>query len=198
VTGDQRQRLLGGAAVALAEHGYAAMSVDQVLKQAGVSRTAFYENFDDKRECVLAAHDAVFGRLVDELFRACRGRSDWSAKVASAVPAAIDFVVRAPDEAHLLFLDVLAAEPTLAERVTVSNDFLAELLSGGREHCPGAASLPDLTEQILIGATLSIVSARVTSGQADRLPALAPQLAQLILMPYLGVEEARRVTEAAS
>src|SRR5207245_95741 len=44
VVGHQRERLLSGAARALAEHGYASLTVEQVIEQAGVSRATFYEN----------------------------------------------------------------------------------------------------------------------------------------------------------
>ncbi|MCZ7630823.1 MAG: TetR/AcrR family transcriptional regulator [Microthrixaceae bacterium] len=44
-----------GATEAMAEHGYAATSVAHILGRAGVSRTTFYELFDDKADCFLAA-----------------------------------------------------------------------------------------------------------------------------------------------
>jgi AcrR family transcriptional regulator len=196
VVDHQRQRLLAGAAMALAEHGYAELSVEHVLERAGVSRTTFYEQFDNKRECVLIAHEQVFDRLTGELVRACAGQSDWPAKVVAAVVATIDFAVRAPEEAQLLVLEALAPEPALALRVLASNDFLVGLLRNGREQCPRAASLPELTERALIGATASVIGHRLLCDQADRLPALAPQLVQLVLIPYLGNEEAARIAQA--
>src|SRR6478752_10889856 len=49
----QRQRILAGAATALAEHDYGELSVANIIAAAGVSRAAFYAHFDNKRECVL-------------------------------------------------------------------------------------------------------------------------------------------------
>jgi AcrR family transcriptional regulator len=196
VANNQRQRLLVGTARAISSRGYAEMTVEQVLKEAGVSRATFYEHFENKRECVLVAHEEAFDRLAGALFRACARGSEWSAQVAAAVRAAIDFAVERPEEAQLLVVDAVAADLTLAERVLASNDFLVGLLRNGRERCPEAASLPELTERALIGAVSSVIGNRLLSGQADRLPALEPQLVQLMLMPYLGVNEARRVAEA--
>jgi TetR/AcrR family transcriptional regulator len=198
VVGHQRQRLLSGVAEALTEHGYADLSVAHVLEQAGVSRTTFYDNFDNKRECVLVAHEEAFDRLAAQLFRACAGESGWPSKVAAAIAAAIDFALGAPAVARLLVLDALAAEPFLASRVLVSNDFLVGLLRNGREQCSRAAALPELTERALIGATTSIIGAHLMADQADRLPGLEPQIVQLILMPYVGLEEAARVAGARS
>jgi len=193
VAGNQRQRLMAGAARALATHGYAEMAVANILTEAGVSRTTFYENFDNKRECVLAAHEEAFDRLSGELFRACAAESEWTAKIVAGIGAAIGFAVRGPEEAQLLIVDAVAADPTLASRVLASNDYLVGLLRNGREKCPRATILPELTERALVGATTSIIGMRLLSGQADQLADLEPQLAQLLLMPYIGVEEARRV-----
>jgi AcrR family transcriptional regulator len=187
-----QQRLLTGAALALAEHGYAEMNVEHILDQAGVSRATFYEHFDNKRECLLIAHEQAFNRLTAELVRACAGRAEWSAKVAAAIVAAIDFAVRAPEEARLLVLETLAADPVLVERALVSNDYLVGLLRNGREQWRPAASLPELTERALIGATTSVIGRRLLCDQVDTLPALAPQLTHLILIPYLGNEEAAK------
>lgn len=54
--------------------------------------------------------------------------------------------------------------------------------------------LPELTERAMIGAATSIVGNRIMRDQVDRLPAVEPELVQLILIPYLGPEEARRVS----
>ena len=107
-----------------------------------------------------------------------------------------DRLRRAPEEAQLLVVDAVAADPTLASRVLASNDYLVGLLRNGREQCPRAATLPELTERALVGATTSIIGMRLLSGQAGQLPDLEPQLVQLLLMPYVGVEKARGVADA--
>jgi len=187
---------MAGTARALARKGYAEMSVEDVLTEAGVSRTTFYEHFKNKRECALRAHEEAFDRLAAELFRACAGESEWPARVAAAIEAAIGFAAQAPEEAQLLLVDALAADPTLAKRVLASNDYLVGLLRNGREQCVQATTLPELTERALIGAAASLIGNRLMSGQVDRLPELEPQLVQLMLMPYVGIGEARRVAEA--
>jgi AcrR family transcriptional regulator len=197
VVDHQRQRLLAGAAAALAERGYAELSVEQIITKAGVSRTTFYEQFDNKRECLLIAHEQAFDRLTGELVRACAGQPEWPTKVVAAIAATIVFATRAPQQAQLLVLEFLAADPVLAERALASNDFLVGLLRNGREQCPQAAALPELTERALIGATVSVIGHRLLCGQADQLPALAPQLIHLILIPYVGNEEAARIAKIA-
>jgi AcrR family transcriptional regulator len=197
VAHNQRLRLVAGVARALSEHGYASLSVEHVVEQAGVSRSTFYENFENKHDCVLSAHEMVFGCLADEIEKACAAERDWPEKVMAAVDAAVAFVSDAPDEARLLSLDVVGADPTVARRVIASNERLAEMLRAGREHCPRAEALPDLTEMALVSSTSSLINAFVTEDRLDQMDQLKPQLVQLLLLPYVGIEEAQRVALAA-
>ena len=58
VVASQQRRLLRAMADAVAENGYAATTVADVVARAGVSRKTFYERFDGKQECFLALYDA--------------------------------------------------------------------------------------------------------------------------------------------
>jgi AcrR family transcriptional regulator len=185
--------LLGGAARALAKHGYPELTVEQILREAEVSRTTFYEHFSNKRDCILVAHDVAFERLSAGLRAACSAQPEWPRKVAAGVAAAVDYVTAVPEEAHLLVLDAVGTDPALASRALAATDFLVGLLRAGREQSEQAAALPDLTERALIGAITSVIASRLVSGQSDRLPEVRPQLVELVLMPYVGVEEARRL-----
>ena len=192
----QRRRLLAGAARALAEHGYAELTVEQILKEAGVSRTTFYEHFKNRRDCVLAAHEAAFERLSTAIARVCAGEGAWPDRLAVSVGVTVDYAAAAPEEAQLLVPDTMGADPVLARRAQDSTDFFVDLLRPGREYSAAAAELPELTERALVGAATSVIGARLGSDQADHLPGLKVQLVELLLLPYVGPEEAQRVARS--
>jgi AcrR family transcriptional regulator len=195
---NQRQRLIVGTAKALATHGYAELTVKHVIEAAGVSRSTFYANFDNKRDCVLAAHRDVFERLLALLLRACATERDWPLKIKAAIGAVFVFIAKAPDEARLLTLDALATDLTIARQVIDSNLHLAALLRDGRRHIPLGDALPHLTEEGLVGAVSAIVGGRLLEGGVEGLDRLEPELVQLVLTPYIGVREAARIaTDAA-
>jgi AcrR family transcriptional regulator len=194
---NQRLRLVAGVARALSHHGYASLSVEQIVEQAGVSRSTFYENFGNKHDCVLAAHRIVFDCLVSEISKVCAVVPDWPGKVRAAVITAIEFVAEAPDEARLLSLDVVGADPAVASEVVVSSERLAAMLHTGRQYYPEAEGLPDLTEMALVSAVSSLLSRVFIDGEADRVEELTPQIVQLLLMPYVGAGEAQRLALAA-
>lgn len=193
----ERLQLIAGVARAVAEHGYARLSVEQVIAAAGVSQETFYENFDNRQQAVLAAYDVVFERYLDALRRACSGEQEWPQKVRAAVSTTIDFAVEESDQARLLALDALVGDAEVTKRVLGSSDELAALLSTGREDSPRGATLPAQTEKALVGAVSALIAGRLARGETASLPELEPQIVELILTPYVGAEEASRVARAS-
>lgn len=192
----QRQvaRLLESATQAVAERGYLATRVNDVLAAAEVPRAVFEEHFDDLRGCVLAAHDLALERLVSSLLEACAGQDVPAEKLAAAVAALVDFSLRSPAEARLLMLDGMAVDPVLAAHVLGANEVLVELLRSRRADLSEAADpLPDLTESVLVGAITSLVGEKLMSGDADGLRRLEPELVELALTPYVGLQRARQM-----
>ena len=55
VARNQRERLFGAIVAVVSEKGYEATTVADVLELSGVSRSAFYEHFANKAECLTAA-----------------------------------------------------------------------------------------------------------------------------------------------
>jgi AcrR family transcriptional regulator len=196
VTQNQRLRMVAGIARALAEHGYARLTVEHVIAAAGVSRATFYQHFDNKQQAVLAAHDVVFERYLGALLRSCNSQEEWPLKIKAAIATTFAFAMEEPEQAQLLALDALAGDAEVTSRVLASTDHLASLLSAGRQYNPRGAELPGLTEKALVGAVSAIVAGRLMNGEVEALPELEPQIVELILIPYLGPDEASRIAQA--
>src|SRR5215208_4754465 len=69
VLASQRGRMLEAMAQVVADKGYGAATVADVIERAGVSRKTFYEHFKDKEACFLAAFDTA----VEIVLAAVRG-----------------------------------------------------------------------------------------------------------------------------
>jgi AcrR family transcriptional regulator len=199
VAAHQRARLLDATAVALAERGYAGLAVRELIARAGVSRRTFYQLFDDKIDCVFAAHRRAFGRLRAAIAGACPAEAAWPDRVTAAIERSLELAAASPGEAHLIAVVCpTAAEPQLASRGQAAHAELAGLLRAGRGRADIAGGPSELTEQAVVAAAISVVGGRLFAGRAATLPALAPELTQLLLMPYLGDGEASRVAEAVA
>jgi AcrR family transcriptional regulator len=196
----QRQRLLDATAKAIADRGYCDLTVRDMIVRAGVSRRTFYQLFDDKLQCVLAAHQAAFGKLEKLLAKACSGQSEWADGVAAALAAGLEFAARSPEEAGLALVPCHSlGEPQLMEAARVAHDRLAAMLRAGRRNRGGGAPAPfELTEPALVGAVTAIAGARLYAGDIEGLRQLEPELVRIIVAPYLGYREAQRIADAAA
>ena len=197
VIAHQRERLLDAAVGAMAEQGFAELTVRDLIDRAGVSRRTFYQLFQDKIECVLTAHERAFERVSGAIVAACREEAAWPERVAGAIGAALDFAVDSPSEAHLVVVAHTTSE-RLASRGQEAHEKLADLLRIGREQVDAPLSPPAVTEQAVVGAAMAVVGARLLAGETGTLSLLAPELTQIILMPYVGDEEAKRVATNGS
>lgn len=194
----QRERLLGAAAEALAEQGYCDLTVRDMIGGARVSRRTFYELFDGKLECVLAAHEMALSRFERAVRTACRSQRSWEGGVSASVAAGLEFASRSPAEARLILLaSHTVSEPMLMDAARRAHGKLAALLREGRGRGGGAGEPPELTETALVGAIAAIVGERLCDGETEDLQGLGPQIVQMILSPYLGQSEARRLARAA-
>jgi len=182
----QRDRLLVGMAETVAEHGYAATPVAEVLKAAGVSRRTFYEQFADKEDCFLAAYDAVVALCTERLVAAYHGEGAWEDGIARAYEALLETLAAEPAFAHLSVVDVLAAGPrALARRDAVLRRF-ARFIDYTRERAEVAATPPGLVAQAIVGGIHELVYSQIVRGESPRLPRLRDDLLHYTFM-LLGV-----------
>jgi AcrR family transcriptional regulator len=198
VAHNQRERLIAGLASAVAEHGYRAVTITHVTKAAKVSRRVFYENFESKEECFLAAFDAVAGHVGELVAAAADSEPDWPHRAVAAAGSVLAFLATEPDLARLCLVESQSAGPVVAARFHVAVGELVPPLRLGRAERPRGRELPGSTEDQVVGALVSLASRTVAAGEAARLEALLPDFAEFILAPYLGPDEAERLARATA
>jgi AcrR family transcriptional regulator len=198
VAHNQRERLLAGVATAVAEHGYNEVTIAHITGAAKVSRRIFYENFESKEECFIAAFDAVVGHVRDLVAAAVGVAPDWPHRAIAAAREALAFLASEPDLARLCLVEAQGAGPAIAARFHAAAADLVPPLQQGREERAAARELPPTTEDSTIGALVSLASRKVAAGEAAALEDLLPDFAQFILAPYLGPEEAERLSATAA
>jgi AcrR family transcriptional regulator len=194
----QRERLIAALAAAVAEQGYAAVTLADITRQARVSRRVFYANFESKEDCFLAAFEALVAHLRELVAAAAAPLEGWPAQALAAARAALDFLASEPDLARLCLVESRAAGPAVAARFSEAAAELAPLLARGRdERAADERPLPESTEDSTIGSLVSLAQRKVAAGEAERLADLLPDCAELVLLPYLGPVEASRLAREA-
>jgi AcrR family transcriptional regulator len=194
----QRERLIAGLAEAVAEKGYAAVTLTDIVKGAKVSRRVFYANFESKEQCFLAAFEVVLAHLRELVAEAAEGISDWPGQAIAATRTVLAFLASEPDLARLCLVESRGAGPAVAARFNEAVGEMAPLLRKGRAERPEGERLPDSTEDSTIGSLVSLVFRKVAGGEAEQLEDLFPDSVELVLLPYLGPAEAARLARQAA
>ncbi len=164
----QRARLLDAMARVVGERGYAAASVADVVKAAGVSRTTFYERFDSKEACFLEAYRHGVDVLVDRVRTAVReAPEDWRVQLRAGIRAYLDELSAEPLFARTYLLEIHSAgTAALDARAQALRRFADryratfERAHADRKPPPAEALL------VLCAGTEQLAAERVRAGQA--------------------------------
>jgi AcrR family transcriptional regulator len=191
VVGNQRQRILAAVAEAVSDVGYAAMTVEDIIKAAGVSRRTFYEHFRSKEEAFLVSYDDVSAQLMDAVDAAFHGTDAFVTRVEDGMRAFLTLLAAEPAYANMCIVEVLVAgQAALERRNAVMRQFRELIDKGAADELPKSARPPGLTSEVLVGGVHEVIYSRVLRGETAELPALLPDLTFSVLLPYVGREVA--------
>jgi AcrR family transcriptional regulator len=197
VARSQRERLLDAAARVTAARGYEATTVADILAEAGVGRETFYELFEDRRACVLAAHAELLDDLVARVRIAYEGPGDWIERCRATLRVLLEWFAADPALGRFLLVEPAAVGPEFHAIFQAGFDrFVAVIDSGLDENLPDSTPLP--APSLAVGAAISRVYGEVAAGRTERLPALLPQLTYETLVPFLGEAAAREAAYGAA
>jgi len=188
----QRERLLEAAVRVVAEKGYAATTVADLTREAGISRTTFYAMFDDKEACFLAAYDNVVDAFVRRIGAAYEAEEGWPRRARAGLTALLEALAEEPQVARLALVDVGAAGPVAQRRYRAALQRLTPFFEEGRDFAPGGRGLPANTSRMAIGAVAGLISDELAEGRAEQLPDLLSDVLFATLVPYIGPAAAAR------
>ncbi len=210
----KRARVLAAMTELTRERGVRGVSVSHVVARSGVSRRTFYELFDDREDCLLAAFEHAMQRAAEAALPAYQAPGDWRERVRAGLDAALGFLDAEPALGGLCVVDALAAKgPVLDRRARVVEALIDAVHDGGRaqrfsvargaetnggprgrgpagQGSPGRA--PRIVAEGAVGAVLAVIHARMAAANAKPLSGLLGPLTSMIVLPYLGPEVAER------
>jgi len=179
VARNQRLRIVAAMLRVLPRHGYAELTIGDLTREAGVSRSSFYGQFEDKEECFLVTYDIAAQWICGRVEGSAKAEDRWPERVRAGVSEAMRLLAANPDVAHLLAVESLQAGAAARRRRQACIERLAEILRTGR---PARAGWPEDLEELLIGGTLSLIGRYVDAGRVDRLPAATADLVALYFL----------------
>jgi AcrR family transcriptional regulator len=195
VAAHQRERLFTATVDLVAKRGYRNTSIDHIVKAARVGYVAFYDLFEGKEDCFLAAFDRIVAETAEALSEAVAPEVEWPRQIAGALACALDLIVADPKRARVALVEVQAAGPTAYVRYEEAIDRTVPKLREGRAFNPDTANLSATLEEAVLGGIVWIVHQRLVKGELRQPSPLLEEAIQIALSPYLGDAEAKRVTE---
>lgn len=172
----QRERLLNAIIELSAKEGYQGVSIAQVSARARVSSATFYELFDGKEDCLLAAYRSVAERVFEQVRFEAPDGTDWREVARGALTKLLTALRADPDGGRLLFVEAAAGGTLISDerrRVLGRFEQLAEAFLLGTQ---SDGETLDLPATALVGAVRSIVSRRLRTNAEDHLPAMVDDL----------------------
>jgi AcrR family transcriptional regulator len=192
----QRERLLAAVVRVTVANGYESTTVGDILGEAGVGRESFYELFDDKLDCMLAAHKILADDLEERVSAVYLDEGPWPERVRRSLATTLDWFAADPEAARFFLVELSTVGP--AFRATFKAEysrFTALLDEGLAQDGPD----PELggAAQMAVGAIMARIYEEVVLGRADALPRLLPDLTYGFLVPFVGEEAGRAEQERA-
>lgn len=192
----QRERLLVAVVRVTAERGYESTTVADILGEAGVGRESFYELFDDKLDCMLAAHRILVDSLEEKVRAAYCDDGPWPQRLRSALAVALDWFAADPDTARFLLVELSTIGPAFRPVFQTEFERFTKLFDEGMEKNDLDPQLAGATG-LAVGAIMARIYEEIVLGRAAELPSLLPDLTYGLLVPYLGEERARAVADGS-
>ena len=188
VAASQRTRLLEAVGATVAEKGYAAATIDDIVRGAGVSKKTFYEHFDDKLGCFLAAYEAASDELYDHVRAAQDSADDWIGRTQAGIHAYLRWLAAEPALARVFLIEIAAAGPDALACRERLRDRYAERMRALHDQSVG---VPDEIFHAVVAAADDLVVRRLRDGSDLR--ELEPILVRLQVAQLAGPEAAAKL-----
>jgi AcrR family transcriptional regulator len=175
VARNQRQRLFGAMVAVVAEKGYAATRVADLLEISGVSRSAFYEHFKDKQECMLAAVASLRDPTVEAIAKASQA-PPGEGRAREQFTAFIELLVDQAAAARMCFVEVFAAGPEAIAEIDRDTEAFQGLIDETLDGIADHEKMPPEVVRAILGGLRKVIHTRLYRGDEEELLELAPQM----------------------
>jgi AcrR family transcriptional regulator len=178
---NHRERLYGATVAVVANKGYAATTVADLTRVAGVSRTTFYRYFADKEACLVATLEVLVDGVTAVTTNRMSGGKEWQERALAGMNAFMQMLVTQPDAARLCVIEADAAGPrslaVVDRAVTTFEAMIADLF----EELPAQRGMPPEMVGAMVAAVRKVMQTRLHRREEDKLPEMVPGLVELAL-----------------
>lgn len=188
-------RIYDAVALEVAEHGYAATTIDAIAGRAGVSAHTFYKHFDGKQDALLATYEAGTAQAYAFTQPAVVRDVEWPQAFRAALQAMFTFLAGNAAWTRMAVLGMPTAGPAAIARLDEEIDRFAMLLAPAQEQAPG---MGEIAAEATAGAIYAVHYNQIRKVGPERLLEIVPACAFAGLAPFIGAEQALEVANGGS
>jgi AcrR family transcriptional regulator len=162
--GDQRERILLAARDVFATSGYAAAGIDEIVARARVSRTTFYEFFENKEKCLLAVFQLGVERVASALFGAVADAGELQPieRIRAEVRALAEACAADPAMARIILIEIVGATPACERARVYARDQAARVIQAQLEEYEYWLSRSPLQRRVASVAAMAAIGEPIT------------------------------------
>ncbi len=163
--GDQRERILLAARDVFATRGYGAAGIDEIVAGARVSRTTFYEFFENKEKCLLAVFELGVQRVANALFGTVADTRDLQPieRIRAEVHALAEAYAADPAMARIILIEVVGATPACERARVYARDQAAQVIQAQLEEYEYWLSRSPLQRRVASVAAMAAIGEPITA-----------------------------------
>jgi TetR/AcrR family transcriptional regulator len=181
-----RERLLEQALRLAVVEDYGELSAPQIADAANVPLDAFFELFDGKHACFLAALDMLGEELLSLTDDPDLRSAHWPRAVRRVIGDLLRYLAEHPIYAQTIAGGAFAAGPEAIEHNRrLAYAIARRLTEGAPERARSSLALGGVA-----GAIAHTVRCQVTSGQIQLLSVLSDYVSYIVLTPFIGADAA--------
>ena len=174
------------------DRGFEEVTVEMVVAEGGVDRSAFDRHFSGVEDCAVQAYMRNNERFGDVVFGAYEAHRVWRDGLRAAAYAAARFLRDHPLEVRFNVVQVLSAGPMALAQRDAYLQKLVELVDDGRRELEDPDSMGRSVAEGVIGSIFERMLGDVSGrGGVMEAESLVPELMYIAVRPYLGHEVAQ-------
>jgi AcrR family transcriptional regulator len=186
-----RERILDALAVINAESGYGGITAEAIIERSEVPESVFRSEFKNSEQTFLAALELGHTKAQAIIERSRIRAPSFPESVRTAIHALLEFFAAEPYFTRLAFIDAPLARPATARRTLEHAKTYASLLFNG---APQRRKPPAITGEAIVQGLFELAYCHAERDQIAKLPSSAAEATYLALAPFIGADQAGRLT----
>jgi len=169
VARNQRERLFGAMVASTATKGYRGTTVADLISLAGVSRSSFYEHFEDKGDCFRAVIEALMEAGLALLRSQLDGPGNPKERGERALRSFLRLASGQPAAARVGLVDAYSAGAAGLEPINKAFEDACCLAHDALRMLPGKGSTPEELSRAVIGGLHRVIYIHLYRGEGEEL-----------------------------